>query len=144
MNDQPGVVASHNNAVRVYFEDTDAGGIVYYANYLKYIERARTELLRDLGIESSQLMRDYGIAFAVKRCSVEYHKPAVLDDDLVVETKIVRVGGASLDLRQRVWRDDDLLVSGEIRLGCLELAKGKPKAMPDEIRQTLVQYAETY
>lgn len=130
----------HKKTVRVYFEDTDIGGIVYYANYLKFIERARTDLLRDIGIESSQLMREHGIALAVKRCSVNYQKPATLDDELIIETDVVRVGGASLDLCQLVRRGDDLLVSVDIKLGCLELSKGKPKAMPADVRRKLDQY----
>jgi acyl-CoA thioester hydrolase len=127
----------HQFEVRVYFEDTDTGGIVYYANYLRFIERARTELLRGLGIESSDLMRQHGIAFAVRKCTVDYLKPAVLDDILRINTDLIRVGGASLDLRQTVSRGDVQLVSADIKLGSLDLSKGKPKPIPRDIRNTL-------
>ncbi len=130
----------HQHTIRVYFEDTDAGRIVYYANYLKYAERARTELLRRLGVESSGLMKEHGVALAVKRCLIDYHKPAVLDDALIVETEVIRVGGASLDLLQTVLRDGKQLVSVNIKLGCLDLTSGKPKAMPDDVRARLNNY----
>jgi len=140
MSDLAERVLVHQQAIRVYYEDTDAGGIVYYANYLKFAERARTELLRTFGIENSGLMNEHGVAFAVKRCTVDYHKPAKLDDALVVETEVVRVGGASLDLRQRVRRGVDDLVSIDIRLGCLDLHGGRPKAMPPGVRIRLNEY----
>ena len=130
----------HQCMIRVYYEDTDAGGIVYYTNYLKFAERARTELLRSLGIESSGLMEDHDVALAVKRCLVDYKRPAVLDDALVVETNVIRVGGASLDLRQIVMREGEQLVSVDIKLGCLDLASGKPKAMPEHVRARLNDY----
>jgi len=137
MADRIGQAGVHQHRLRVYYEDTDAGGIVYYANYLKFIERARTELLRQLGVESSDLMNTHGVAFAVKRCSVDYHMPAQLDDELVVDTNVVRVGGASLDLQQIVKRGADQLVTVDIKLGCLDLGKGKAKAMPSEVRAIL-------
>jgi len=132
----------HQMAVRVYYEDTDSGGIVYYANYLRYAERARTELLRSLGVESSNLMNDDGIALAVRRCLVDYIKPAVLDDALVVETEIKKIGGASLEARQTVLRDGEMLVSMDIKLGCLELSSGRPKGMPGKVRAKLLEYFE--
>ena len=137
MDDRIRQAGVHQHRLRIYYEDTDAGGIVYYANYLKFIERARTELLRHLGVESSDLMNTHGVAFAVKRCLVDYHMPAKLDDELVVATKIVRVGGASLDLQQIVQRGADRLVSVDIKLGCLNLDNGKPKAMPSDVRDRL-------
>jgi len=140
MTEQIGQAGVHQHSLRVYYEDTDAGGIVYYANYLKFIERARTELLRQLGVESSDLMNTHGVAFAVKRCLVDYHMPAVLDDALVVDTKVIRVGGASLDLQQIVTRGTDHLVTVDIKLGCLDLRIGRPKAMPPEVRVILNTY----
>ena len=96
----------HTHAVRVYYEDTDAGGIVYYANYLKYAERARTELLRHHGIENGALMRSDRIAFCgVKSCSADYIKPARLDDALEVRTAVTRLGGASLHMHQDICLD---------------------------------------
>jgi len=130
----------HRETLRVYYEDTDAGGIVYYANYLKFIERGRTELLRQLGVESSQMMTQHGVAFAVKRCTVDYRKPAVLDDELIIETEVLRLGGASLDLQQTVRRGDDIMVLVDIKLACLDLGRGKPRAMPGDVRAKLDEY----
>lgn len=129
----------HLLQIRVYYEDTDAGGIVYYANYLRYAERARTELMRGLGLESSQLMRREGVLLAVRRCYVDYFCAAALDDDLVVETVLHRVGGASLDAIQIVSRGDDVLVSINLKLGCISL-EGRATRLPESIRETLVNY----
>jgi len=126
----------HVFPVRVYYEDTDAAGIVYYANYLRYAERARTEMLRSLGIESARMMADRGVAFAVKRCAVEFVKPAMLDDMLAVETRLLDVGGASVRADQRVRRDQTDLVRMELKLGCMSL-DGGPVRLPAEIRDRL-------
>lgn len=130
---EPGV---HRYDVRVYFEDTDAGGIVYYANYLRYAERARTEMLREAGIESSELMARDGIALAVRRCNVDYLRPARLDDMLQVETRVLDVGGASLEAEQVVMRGGKELVRMELKLGCLG-ADGRPARMPGSVRDRL-------
>ncbi len=129
----------HQFALRVYYEDTDAGGIVYYANYLRYAERARSELLRELGVESSRLMDEDGVALTVRRCAVDYIKPAVLDDRLVVETKVQKVGGASLEALQTVRRDDEDLVRIDLKLGCMSLNGGAAR-MPAGLRDTLSAY----
>src|SRR5690242_20803295 len=100
-------MATHRQAIRVYFEDTDAAGIVYYANYLKFAERARTDMLRDLGISHAEMMKRDGLVLVVRRCEIDYLKPARLDDLLTVETTVVELGAASADLRQRVLRDGD-------------------------------------
>src|SRR5262245_58078117 len=100
----------HVFPVRVYYEDTDAAGIVYYVNYLKFAERARTEMLRLLGREQQQMMETDGVAFAVKSARIEYFRPARLDDALEVRTGLVEVGGASLKVRQRIVRSGELLV----------------------------------
>jgi acyl-CoA thioester hydrolase len=142
MDDRIERVVVHQKAIRIYYEDTDAGGIVYYANYLKFAERARTEMLRKLGIESSELMDDYGVALAVKRCNADYQKPAKLDDALIVETELKRVGGASLELQQIVKRDGEHLVCVDIKLGCLDLNRGKPRAIPEKVRARLNEYFE--
>jgi acyl-CoA thioester hydrolase len=106
----------HRLPLRVYYEDTDAGGIVYHANHLKFAERARTEMLRCLGLDHGAMRERFGLAFAVRRCRVDYLAPARLDDALLIETRLVRLGGASLDLEQRVTRADGLLVRIEIGL----------------------------
>src|SRR5262245_48728254 len=96
--------AIHRQQIRVYFEDTDAAGIVYYANYLKFAERARTDWLRDLGISHADMMTKDGLVLVVRRCEIEYLKPAKLDDMLTVETEVEKLAGASVDLVQRVLR----------------------------------------
>ena len=129
----------HVFLVRIYFEDTDAGGIVYYANYLRFAERARTEMLRHLGIESGRLVDDLGLAFAVRQCSMDFIKPAKLDDLLVVETRLGRVGGASLTADQRVSCDGTDLVRMELKLACMSL-QGCPARMPADIRSRLEDF----
>jgi len=128
----------HVLPLRVYYEDTDAAGIVYYANYLKFAERARTEMIRSLGVEHRQTMDGDGVAFAVRSCAAEYLLPARLDDEIAVRTRIDTVGGASLSATQRVVRlDDDRnqieLVQLKIRLACLDKAQ-RPARMPADIR----------
>lgn len=125
--------------VRVYYEDTDAGGVVYYANYLKFAERARTEMLRMLEIESSDLQERHGIAFVVRHIEVEFLRPARLDDLLEVYLDVLRVGGASLDGAQAIRRDGDDLVRMSIALGCMKLSGG-PARLPDDVRKRLKAY----
>ena len=126
----------HAFPLRVYFEDTDAGGIVYYANYLKFAERARTEMLRAIGIESGVLMAEQGIGFVVRRCVADYKKPARLDDRLVVETRVVEISGAALRLEQRVRRDGAALVDLDVTLVCMSRA-GRPERIPRAVRARL-------
>lgn len=130
----------HVHPVRVYYEDTDAGGIVYYANYLRFAERARTEMLRDLGVENSAVMERDGIAFAVRSCSIDYLRPARLDDSLDVHTRVLAIGGASLGLEQVVQRGEETLVRMEIRLVCMHVAgdeAGRPSRIPPDVRHAL-------
>jgi len=131
--------AVHQLSVRVYYEDTDAAGLVYYANYLRYAERARTEMLRELGIGSSELMANEGLALVVRRCAADYIKPARLDDVLNVETRILHVGGASLDLEQAVCRGDDVLVRMELKIGCFDLSTGGAARLPKHLRAVFSQ-----
>ena len=129
----------HIYPVRVYYEDTDAAGIVYYANYLKYAERARTEMLRDLGTENARLMETEGLAFAIRRCEVDFFKPARLDDLLSVETRLIDVGGASLVADQRVKRDNAELVRMELKLACMSL-DGRPARLPAAVKTRLEEF----
>ena len=129
----------HIYPVRVYYEDTDAAGIVYYANYLKYTERARTEMLRDLGTENARLMKTEGLAFAVRRCEVDFFKPARLDDLLSVETRLIDIGGASVVADQRVKRDNAELVRMELKLACLSL-DGRPARLPAAVKTRLKEF----
>jgi acyl-CoA thioester hydrolase len=123
-------------SVRIYYEDTDAAGIVYYANYLRYIERGRTEFLRTLGHDQHVLMKD-GIAFAVRSVSAEFLKPAKLDDLLTVETAIASLGRAQLTFAQRILRGHELLLDAKIRVACVDPVRGKPIRMPRPIHDQL-------
>ena len=127
----------HVMPLRVYYEDTDAGGIVYYANYLKFAERARTELLRANGIEHAELLTTDKVAFAVRECHADYIKPARLDDLLEVRTRVTEVGGATLRMHQDICRDDDVLVAVYVRLACMDVTSGAPKRLPSVVRECL-------
>src|SRR3978361_656656 len=111
----------HRYEVRVYYEDTDAGGVVYHANYLRYAERARTEALRDAGIAHANLIDRFGLMFMVHRAEIDYVRPAMLDDMLVVETETMDVGGAHVLLRQTVSGPKGLCATLRIRLACVRL-----------------------
>ena len=122
----------HHMDLRVYYEDTDTAQIVYYANYLRYTERARTEILRLLGIDQFVLMtlpEDQRISFAVKRCDMDYVQPARLDDVVTVKSSLTAVRGASMDMKQDIWRGDDLLFKSNVQAACLN-SKGAPTRMP--------------
>ena len=117
--------------VRVYYEDTDAGGIVYYANYLKFFERARTEWLRSLGIHQQDLLSTEAAAFVVRSASVEYLGAARLDDQLTLRLSIEKLGRASVQFAQQAWRDDTLLASANVKVGCVDAATLRPRSIPD-------------
>jgi acyl-CoA thioester hydrolase len=118
---------------RIYWEDTDAGGVVYYANYLKFMERCRTEWLRHLGVNQSELRRERGLQFAVVSISAEFRRPAVLDDEITVTAELERLGGATIHFLQSVWRADDQLIAAKVRVACLESAGLKPHAIPKDL-----------
>ena len=109
----------HRWPVRVYYEDTDLAGIVYYANYLRFIERARTEWTRDLGIDQTRLKQDEGAVFAVRRVEADYLAPAVFDDELIVTTEVARLTPARIELDQKVMRGDKVLFAARVTLACL-------------------------
>ena len=122
--------------VRVYYEDTDSGGVVYYANYLKFMERARSEWLRHLGFEQSVLMREERVLFPVSRLTIEYLKPARFEDVLSVGVRLLRRGRASLNLGQRIHRSSEtseLLCRGEVRVACVDADTLQPRAIPTAI-----------
>jgi acyl-CoA thioester hydrolase len=116
--------------LRVYYEDTDAGGIVYYANFLKFFERCRTEWLRALGFDQVRLARDQGLQFVVTSIACDYKRPARLDDELTVLARVERVGGASLHFAQQLWRDDELLAQGRVGVACVDTRRLAPAALP--------------
>ena len=126
----------HRQKIRVYFEDTDAAGIVYYANYLKFAERARTDWLRDLGISHAEMIKRDGLTLVVRRCTVDYLRSAHLDDELTVETELVKLGGASVDLAQRVLRDGEMLADLKVLVVCVG-KDGKAARIPDYLRGAL-------
>ncbi len=124
--------------VRVYWEDTDAGGIVFYANYLKFFERARTEWLRALGLEQQALRAQTGGMFVVSETQVKYHRPAQLDDLLRVTARLAEPGRASLVIAQEAWRDGVLLCEGTIRIGWVEAERLRPARIPSVILERLL------
>lgn len=126
-------MSSFSFPVRVYWEDTDAGGIVFYANYLKFFERARTEWLRAAGVEQHQLREETGVMFVVAATSLRYVAPARLDDLLTITVDPEPAGRASLVVRQRALRGDTLLAEGEIRIGCVRASDLKPQRLPDTV-----------
>jgi acyl-CoA thioester hydrolase len=127
----------HWYAIRVFYEDTDAAGIVYYANYLKFIERARTEMMRLFAFEHSQIRDSEGINFTVRRCAIDYRRPARLDDRLLVESRIVGLGGASIDIEQTVRSaGGEPLAQALLKLACMH-ANGRPARLPQGLRQRL-------
>ncbi|MFZ6845995.1 tol-pal system-associated acyl-CoA thioesterase [Undibacterium sp. RuTC16W] len=123
--------------VRVYYEDTDAGGIVFYANYLKFFERARTEWLRAAGINQQIMSAEHQVMFVVKGTAVEYHAPARLDDELRISVVVKKLGRASVQFVQEVWCGDRLLVTGNIKVGCVSVGAVRPAAIPDDILQKI-------
>ncbi|MGH8203424.1 MAG: tol-pal system-associated acyl-CoA thioesterase [Burkholderiales bacterium] len=119
--------------LRVYWEDTDAGGVVYYATYLKFLERARSEWLRTVGVDQAALLRDERLQFVVVEANVRYHRPARFDDELVVTAKLAELRGASVTFAQEVRRDGDageLLVSATVRAACLDSDSLRPRPLP--------------
>ena len=144
--------------VRVYYEDTDNGGVVYYANYLKFMERARTEWLRSLGLEQDRLIKEQGIIFAVRSVQVDYLKPALFNQLLSVSAEIIETGKASLTFKQEVVVDknsitnslitegeeseavssDRVLCRGQIKIACLDTSSMRPCAIPDPIRKEIL------
>ncbi len=122
--------------VRVYYEDTDAGGVVYYANYLKFMERARTEWLRSLGFEQDSLRERSGVLFAVRAVRVDYRRPARFNDALLVSAQVTRVARASLSLAQKVHRtgEPDVLCSGDVEIVSVDADSFKPRPIPEAVR----------
>lgn len=126
-------------SVRVYYEDTDAGGIVYYANYLKFFERARTEWLRALDVDQHTLLAQHDTLFVVKSVSAEYHAPARLDDELKLTVSIEKLGRASIIFHQEAWCGEQLLNTARVKVGCVDAAlrpRAVPAAVADKMRTT--------
>ncbi|WP_371226154.1 tol-pal system-associated acyl-CoA thioesterase [Roseovarius sp. 2305UL8-3] len=126
----------HSFPIRVYYEDTDMAGIVYYANYLKYIERARSDWVRDIGVDQNAMREEDGVVFAVRRVEADYHAPAKFDDELEVRTTVQTVTGARLIMVQNLYRADTLLFEAVVTLVCVNDA-GQPARLPANIRRTV-------
>ena len=123
--------------VRVYYEDTDAGGVVYYANYLKFAERARTEWLRAIGYGQSALAQTHGVVFMVRSVGIEFLKPARFDDALEVTVELDRTGGGQIDLNQRVLRGEELLATVEVKIACVALGTMRPTRLPRALAERI-------
>jgi acyl-CoA thioester hydrolase len=128
--------SAHQLPIRVYYEDTDFSGAVYHAAYLRFMERGRTEMLRAAGVDQGALFTaDGGFGFAVRRIVIDFMQPARMDDELTVETRVGQVGGASLELEQRVLRGDEALVTAAVRVACV--ARGRAARLPATLRLRL-------
>ena len=122
-------ILTHKNNIRIYYEDTDLGGVVYHANYLKYAERSRTEMLRKYKIEQEILKNNYSIRFIVKDLFIEYYKAAILDDYLTIKSFIIKTSAAKIKMEQEIFRKNTLLAKINITLGSINL-EGKPSRLP--------------
>ncbi|MBN9470848.1 MAG: tol-pal system-associated acyl-CoA thioesterase [Bosea sp.] len=128
--------AGHRISVRVYYEDTDFSGVVYHASYLRFMERGRTELIRALGIEQRELFDgDAALGFAVRRMTIDFVRPAVMDDLLTVETVPTLARGATMELDQRILRGEEVLITAQVKVACV--GGGKARRIPDVLRQRL-------
>ena len=132
----------HRLDIRIYFEDTDAGGIVYHANYLRYAERARSEALRSLGVPHAQMVEVHDRMFVVRHAEIDYERPARLDDLITVATRVRRVSAATVTLDQMIRRGDETLVRIGLRLACVERAGGRESRLPADMRAALVRMHE--
>jgi len=122
--------------VRVYWEDTDAGGVVYYANYLRFMERARTEWLRALGVEQTMLKEQLNVLMVVAQVQANYRRPARYGDQLQVHCRVTEIGKVSLSFEQRIYRDavgGELLLDGTVKVGCIDAGSFRPKALPQVV-----------
>ncbi len=124
----------HSMTVRVYYEDTDAGGVVFYANYLKFMERGRTEWLRAAGVNQSEVAKLFQRVFVVTALDIRYKKSAKLDDLLEIQSAVTRFGRASLHFAQTVLRSGELLVESNIQIGCVDTVKMRPAPIPESVR----------
>jgi acyl-CoA thioester hydrolase len=124
-------------SVRVYWEDTDAGGVVYHASYLRFMERGRTELLRERGVDQGRLLAESGLVFVVSEMAIKFRQPAKIDDELAVETVLTGFGGASIGLVQKVLRGADVLVAAEVTCAIIDRTTGKPARIPADVKAKL-------
>jgi len=125
--------------VRVYYEDTDSGGVVYHAQYLNFMERARTEWLRSLGFEQDDLITEHQCIFAVHTMEIQFRRPAKFNDALLVQSKIGKVAGARMEFEQKIIRNNELLCEASVKIACLESNRFRPKPIPEILLQEIVR-----
>ena len=123
--------------VRIYFEDTDSGGVVYHSNYLKFMERARTEWFRSLGIDQRQLKHNEHIMFVVHRINIQFKFPARFNDDLIVKSELIDVGSSKVEFRQMIYKHNEMLIDANVDIACIDSEKFKPVRIPSTIKQTM-------
>jgi acyl-CoA thioester hydrolase len=126
----------------VYWEDTDAGGVVYYANYLKYLERCRTDWLRELGVDQRSLRTERGLQFAVVDLQVSYHRPALLHDEVIVTAQLERLTGATIVFVQSILRGEETLIDASVRAACLDSQTLRPRGIPKDLFTEWRDHAE--
>ena len=130
---------SFNHIVKVYYEDTDAGGVVYYANYLKFLERARSEALSDIGLSNLKIKKEYNALIVVKSCNIDFNKSAHLEDQLRINSFITKFSKTSFIMSQSIFRDNDIIVNSKVHLVFVN-EKSKPIKIPEKILQSLKPY----
>ena len=123
---------------KIYYEDTDSGGVVYYANYLKFLERARTDAITSLDFSNNKLINEYGIYIIVKSCNINFHKPAKLEDNLNIISKILEVKNVSIKMKQNIFVNNNMIVDAEILLASVN-KEGKPSKLPDQFKNQLIK-----
>jgi acyl-CoA thioester hydrolase len=123
----------YSHAYSVYWEDTDAGGVVYYANYLKFMERCRTDWLRALGIDQQRLLAERQVQFVVVSVAVDFLRPAVLHDEILVTAELRRLAGATIHFKQTIMRGDEQLIDATVRVACLDSGALRPRAIPKDL-----------
>ena len=137
MTESNAAPAGHRISVRVYYEDTDFSGVVYHASYLRFMERGRTEMIRALGVEQRELFDgETALGFAVRRMTIDFLRPAVMDDLLTVETRSVEARGATMDVEQRVLRGEEVLITAQVKVACV--GGGRARPIPDGLRKRLM------
>ena len=128
-----------NFKIKVYYEDTDVGGVVYYANYLKFIERARSEAIADIGLSNQKIKKDFGLLIIVKSCNIDFKKSAYLEDILKIKSSIISFSKTSLSMNQIIYKEDDIIVNAKVHLVFIN-EKGKPSRIPEKIITKLKPY----
>ena len=126
------------SSFKIYYEDTDSGGVVYYANYLKFLERARTDAITSLDFSNKKLINEYGTYIIVKSCNLNFHKPAKLEDDLNIISKILEVKNVSIKMKQNIFVNNNMIVDAEILLASVN-KEGKPSKLPDQFKNQLIK-----